>query len=264
MSRIRLLTLLGTFLILAACDSSSVGPSDPADRTPRPDYTAENMALWVSGELTAPDLLYHQIHRELGLIEARYGDRIANWTRGARYNLVPRSSMGFEPAWPVSYVSLQVDSDAHERMAAGEHEQLNALLEKLGGTWQPFIQSTEDTTLWLDKVTWDGRLNSKKLCQYFVGMDGIRGVQTAGTAMPRSVILPVFDGGEHRYCYLVNSAETSAWTWYYFGISKDQAVLIDSFYFGLEEQVPSWPAWVDTVTDVNRRWETDHFSWKRP
>ncbi len=263
MKRFTLLIILTLMVLAVACDDSSVGSEpDPLMKTPRPDYSAENMALYFSNELTAPDLLYHQLHNELGLIERKYGDWIEKWNDSAAFGRVPREELGFEPAWIVSLVSLRVDSAAHFQMVRGEHEQLNALLDRYGGTYEPFPYPPLDSSVWWDYVSFSGRLNSKRLCEFFIGMDGVRNVHTPGGNPTFSIIMPVFDGGDHRYCYRVvppNWEESP--TLYYFAIRDGEAVFLDSINLWVS---PIRPAWVDTVNQRLAEREADFFGWTRP
>jgi hypothetical protein len=78
--RILVIALLAAALIFSCSENKLpysppiTPPSDPLDQTPREDAEAEHVALYLSGELVAPQELYEEVRDGLALVRAQYQD----------------------------------------------------------------------------------------------------------------------------------------------------------------------------------------------
>ena len=260
-----LVLLAISILLLATCDNAPSGPaSDPLDRTPMADSTAEVMALWLSNELVAPLPLYRSIHRDLALIETQWGDSIEIWDDSTEWEWGPHYNIGFTPMWYVSWLTLVVDSGTYRTIREGDHVQLNAVLDSLNGalTDDPY-PIWPDSASWFLFVNFDGRLNSKRAAEHFIGLPGIRYVGTTPLGGAYPLILPLFNGRDHRYAYVFAWGDCPsgciAVDYVYFEIRRDTAVLLD--HFRPQPPFDYFPPWVDSVRSAYYDWQLDHFTW---
>ena len=183
--------ILGLVACLLQC-SSSTGPKDDPnsafqkllDLTPRPDREAELAALWLSGELVAPESLYLQIRDAYSQIRSDYAD-------------VPLVSRGIEFAMREVEGNLIIDlnADAIARIRAGvftEFDSLNTLLRiervdtsGLSGSIYPHV-----------KIYFKGRLHPRRLIEMYSQLDGVLYADTYRTQPPMSNFYPWYVDGE--------------------------------------------------------------------
>jgi hypothetical protein len=90
-------------------------PPDALQTTPKPDSEAELAALWLSGEIVAPDDLYETIKQDLEAIRAAHGDDI------------DALDITFFAPWVPSQLLIAFDDDGVAKIRSGSWPELEAL-----------------------------------------------------------------------------------------------------------------------------------------
>ncbi len=107
-------------IIICSCDSSTAprktisGLSSVIDY-PRPDKEAEEAALWLSGELEAPEEMYVKIRNDLIMI------------RGSYLPVIPEVGITFHPPWVPGTLLAKVTDEAKQQIRQGEYHDLDSL-----------------------------------------------------------------------------------------------------------------------------------------
>ena len=171
-NRIRLTFLFFVFLavVVLTCDSSDppafpgANPNETA-QLGRENAEAELAALWLSGELTAPEALYQSIKEDLLDIRAAYADSIA------------QLAIEFFPPWEPSQVLVGFTQSGVEKLRAGnypEFEELNDL----------FHLAELDTKFhWhspLAILTFEGRQHPARIAAPYESLDDVRYAEPNG------------------------------------------------------------------------------------
>jgi len=134
-------------------------PCSDVSKTPRENREAEEMALWLSGSLVAPDDLYNAMANHLRLIRERYG------------RATPiLNSIVFEPFWSSSYLEVGLTQDAKSEYAAGEYHDLDSLNAQLRVQW--VWSGTGGSLL----IRFDGRYNYYRLAEIYSAVPSVTGV----------------------------------------------------------------------------------------
>lgn len=120
-------------------------------RTPLENEEAEEMALWLSGSLVAPESLYFRVLWDLEGIRATYGDSIPQLR-----------DIEFFSIWETSNIAILITSEAIERFHAGEYDDLDSLNTHLRLTSMEHFFNN-----WL-LLKFEGRLNSNRLVDIYV------------------------------------------------------------------------------------------------
>ena len=125
-------------LLVGSCGESSkiTPPEDPTARlreliaqTPRADEEAEMAALWMCGELVAPESTYVQVREALKRVRQQFG------------TLIPRlRELKFRHEWSFRRINLILTAQGAEDYRAGHHFEIDSLTELLNG-------ETMDTTV---------------------------------------------------------------------------------------------------------------------
>lgn len=97
--------------------SCSDDPASPKEFT---SPGAEAMALWLSGELRAPDHLSRTIAMQLWMIRNTYGDSI------------PQVQIGFHPPWVPGMILLKLTEEGKDLLRRGEFEEFDSLNARYG------------------------------------------------------------------------------------------------------------------------------------
>jgi hypothetical protein len=120
-------------------------------RTPMGNEEAEEMAIWLSGSLVAPESLYLRVLADLEGIRATYGDSIPQLRE-----------IEFFSIWQTSNIAILITSEAMERFQAGEYDDLDSLNTRLRLS---SMEQSFDNWLLLE---FEGRLNSNRLVDIYV------------------------------------------------------------------------------------------------
>jgi hypothetical protein len=153
--------------VAAHCFDRSGSDCDPrfgpvcsdVSKTPREDREAEEMALWLSGSVVAPEDLYDTMLAQLGRIRKQYGDTIP-----------VLKSIVFEPTWPSSDFEVGLTDEAEARYAAGQYHDLDLLNAHFGLKWQWQVGSG---SLWLH---FGGRFNFLRLAEIYSAVPSVTGI----------------------------------------------------------------------------------------
>lgn len=160
----RLALILGGFaaaLLVAFCSDKPTEPTaNPLaelkarlEQTPRLNREAEEMALWVSGALVAPQSLYFEFDSSLKALRSEWGDSVPLLEQ-MRF-IAPRQP---------SLVKLYFDSIGREELLSSDYQDWDSLNTL-------FRMTSMDTTLVLDqliiRIRFSGILNSDSLASYY-------------------------------------------------------------------------------------------------
>lgn len=133
--------------------------------TPMGNEEAEEMALWLSGSLVAPESLYLRILGDLGVIRGTCGDSIPQLR-----------DIEFFSIWETSRIAILITSEAMERFHAGEYDDLDSLNTHLRlASMEHFFNN------WL-LLKFEGRLNSNRLVDIYVAEPSVVFGEPAGYA----------------------------------------------------------------------------------
>jgi hypothetical protein len=114
-------TIFALLILLPACGNDPAGPHpgpapSPFDATPRENSEAESMALYISGELIAPQGLYDEIVRDLAGIRVSWVDSVPDVAQS-----------GFTPPWVPGELRLWLTEEATTRYRQGTYDDLDSL-----------------------------------------------------------------------------------------------------------------------------------------
>jgi hypothetical protein len=93
--------------------------------TPRADSEAEETALLLSGELTAPEALYEGVLGDVAEIRRQYGDQVTAFSR-------PLSNVTFWLPWVASEITVDFEPEYVDKVAQGLYTDWDALNAALG------------------------------------------------------------------------------------------------------------------------------------
>lgn len=184
-------------LALSSCERHSIEPGPPPTleeliaQTPRENREAEEMALWLSDDLVAPEGLYLKLLGKLELLRKQWNED---------YPHVDSIEFIF-PQVPSSLL-MTLTVDGVEKLRAGTLYQLDSLnrIFRLV-TLDSVIRILPDSTQmfnWLT-LTFKGALNPSKLSEYYVTVPGIEAVSPNGYGGDWSNIYPVVVGGRVNF-----------------------------------------------------------------
>jgi len=232
-------SLIISCLMLAAvfcgCDSDPVtrsSGSTPPDLsvTPMADAEAEMAALWQSGEIVAPTVLYNRIGSDLAIIREQWGDSIAE------------TAIQFQAWWQPSLIHMGFDSATYDSVMEGTYHAWDSLNE--------LYRVTEVSSVFPPHITveFEGRLNPIRLVDIYKGLPGAYYVQSGGTVGDRSVMLPVRDKRTMKYFFRNAWGDCPAGCIYseifYFTVKDDSVDYVGSLL--LDHPYPEPTDWLDT------------------
>jgi hypothetical protein len=126
---------------------------------PRENSEAERAAVWLSGELVAPEDLYLAIKTDLEAIRTGYGDNITEL------------DIGFKEPWQLSAILLGVTDLGREKLRDGHWPEFSALNDQ-------FQLSELDTTrlerMNLAILTFEGRQHPDRIADPYSALEGVR------------------------------------------------------------------------------------------
>ena len=230
--------LIGLIICIIQC-SSSTGPEDDADSelnkllnlTPRVDREAELAALWLSGDLVAPESLYLQIRDAYSQIRSEYNS----------FFLIQRR-IGFEMQETESHIILHLDNNGVDLIRAGTHSDFNKLNQQLRTTELDTsnINNSEDPYI---EVYFNGRLNPDRLIEYYQDVNFIISVEVPENSDPGSNFYPWYVDGELVFL-LYNSGYPGYVNYkyeqyYYFKPDNDSYYFVGVFDL-VDEVIPEW------------------------
>ena len=164
-------------LLVAAAIASVIGCEDSSapqltthpvsilDQTPRTNSEAEAAALWLSGDLVAPQDTYEALRDAFGLVRGEFSDSIP-----ALEQIV------FVAPWVPGEVLVKLLPDAVSQVRRGEHTDLDSL--------NTFYRATStDTTLlrirWM-RIDFEGRLHPERLAEAYAAVPSLENAEPNG------------------------------------------------------------------------------------
>lgn len=202
MSRIILLVFVTivVFSLISSCDNST-GPVHNEPLTfeenlalsPRADVEAEQMALYLSGDMVAPQELYLRIKRGLKKLRQQYA------------NSIPAIDYRFLPAMIAGRLSITFSDESADKIRAGTFFDLDSL--------NAFFNGTLDTNTYL--WAWQGanigsfhfqaRLNPVRLYDEYAKIENIGHIQPVSYGGDSPNIFPWLDDAGYLVFILRNA-----------------------------------------------------------
>ena len=159
---------LSGILLLTTCSDKPTIPEPSAlelleerlAQTPRLNREAEEMALWVSKALVAPEALYNEFKQGLSALRSEFGDSVPIL-----------KEMPFSPPRQPSLIKLTFDSVGKERVLYGNYNDWDSLNTI-------FRMTRMDTSRVLHYlfvyIRFEGLVNSDSLASYYRGLPGVK------------------------------------------------------------------------------------------
>ena len=233
--RFRILIVLAALAVLASCteDDRATNPppliTAPDTTTPRDSQEAEEAALWLSGELLAPQGLYETIRDDLAAIRGEYLDSI------------PKVSIEFVPRWITSQVIVTFTDDARDRFLAREPNDVDSLNAVFHATHLDTFRlkgASPHHTL----IDFAGRQNSKRLAEFYDAQDDVIWGETNSWIGDWSNVYPWRRGSMMTYLFRHGEGDCPAGCidnqfWYFRRIA------------GATEYVGTYTQWIDPEPD---------------
>ncbi len=187
--RSRILILLAALTVLGACGNDGRVPNAPVlksdSETPRENREAEEAALWLSGELYAPQALYENIRDDLAEIRGEYLDSI------------PKTAIGFFPPWVVTQLIVLPDDATWDRIRNGEPNAIDSLNVVFRATK---LDSSRTSFLWA-LITFEGRLHPWRLSEIYGAQDGVIVAEPNGYCCDWGNVYPWEHDGNMTYLF---------------------------------------------------------------
>lgn len=271
-SRLFLVCAAIVLIALFACNSDKPTQNISSGELPY-EHEAQVMALYYSGEMRPPEDLTRQISHELTLLRETWQDSI------------PDVKIAFWPPWTTSLVRMRVDDTAFSDLISGNNPKWDSLCNYLGVSYYHYIPSIGT---WVATKSKDIPLNPVLLGPYFVDFPGLSHVSTEGGRSLQVYLVRLDDNGTIKYFTRGSCHPDIFFTYHYFMIEHDRALLMDSHcechpaFDSIVRNAPPdssyWivqayadsveqarPGWVDTSRQL--LYDIEHgqqFMWSRP
>ena len=161
------------------CARGSWPESEDVSVTPRPNQQAEEIALWLSGSLVAPECLYQAVQDGLAGVRQAYGDVVPHVV-----------DLPFKPPWFVGTVEVQLTAEAVERYERGEYHDLDSLNASL--RLNEMRRHTYNQ-FWL---VFEGRLNPERLAEIYAEVGSVASAEAPRIRHFGSYVVPWVAGEE--------------------------------------------------------------------
>lgn len=182
--RIMFALALTALLALACSDSNLMRPGGGSlNVTPKDNAEAELAALWLSGELIAPENLYETIMDDLDTIRTEYADSTT------------LASIEFTPPWVPSELLLGLTAEGKRKVQAGDYPELEALNRRYRAT-----EVDTSSSLWRNygaaRIEFSGRKHPGVLAGGYGALDDVMWVEPNWLVGDWSCVYPwQIDGG---------------------------------------------------------------------
>lgn len=154
------LLLFGIYLGLS-CDkntTSSEAEINPLDSTPRENAEAEWAALFLSGELVAPDSVYNKVLLGLNQLQEFYASS------------VPEVRISFYYPTYYSDISIMLDDSARDLVRSGDYIAWDSLNQFYGVTQ---VDTLSIDHYFVATIRFSGRLNTSLVCANYNSLPGV-------------------------------------------------------------------------------------------
>jgi len=223
----------------------SVAPL-PLPETPRANREAEDMALALSGELIAPEELYHRVRLDLASIRAAHGDSIAELQE---IYFSHRLASSFGRPWS-GFCILELTTEARDQIRAGAFHCLDDLNDQLGLAYLDTFPFPWEPEVFL--FFW-GRLNPLRIGQVYLDQPCVTGSSLPSIVGDGPDLYPHQDG--ERVSYLFRNAWGDCPSgcihneFWYFRCQAGRCEYVGTWVFG-QEPPPGW--WDEACQAVPR------------
>lgn len=236
-------------LAIANCGDSDLPtePSDPTERlreliaqTPRADEEAEMAALWMCGELVAPESAYVQIREGLKMVRTQYRDSIPKVTE-----------INFSHPWSQKLIMPYLNSAGMAAYRAGDHRDIDSLTELLNGevldtSYVTFPGNLVDPWF-IVRIKFPGMLNIDSVGKMYSELSAVQSINHYFGMFDYSNVYPwrLPDG---RLTLLFRDAWGDCPSgcifshYWYFRIAGDSVEYVGDY---LVDYVTPWPDWWD-------------------
>lgn len=242
-----LVSCLFAILLLCGCADDPVSSSadEPEDisATPRADSEAEEMALYISRQLVAPEALYQRVKTDLHEIRTLFADSgsLAD-IRFFMYTFPSRVTLTFRPSF------LSDSTTAGFR----QFDSLNTFLR---------LQSVSRYRGW-HSLSFDGLLHPFRLVDAYLTIDGIESAHVDVPVGGRSSIYPVQYGRTIRYFISAEGGDCPAGCGYAFvhcvDARGDQYTYVGNYNTWSEDEPPEWwSGYINAWEDFHRNRDDD-------
>jgi hypothetical protein len=241
---VTLLIITVAICLLCACgDENCTSPSPQPDplaefksliaQTPRANQEAEEMALWLSGDLVAPESLYEQVLDGVTRLREAYADSIPEL-----------DSIGFRPEWISGYIGLSFDSVTAMEVIDGSYHDWDSLNTLLKVTRIQGPDTTGIIRTWHAGLYFEGRLHYERLSEMYSGLRGVKYTGWAGWGGDYPNLYPWINDG--MLTFLLRDADGDCmagcyWSkFWYFRVESDRIDLVGSYDTDGHGPVPDW------------------------
>ena len=140
------------------CPTQTTQPTDSWLNTPRENREAEEAALWLSGELVAPDFLYRALKSDLDAIRGEYVDSISHL------------SVEFKCWWIPSIILIEVTEGLRTKILAKEANLVDSLNTQFRATHMDTFRLNVG---YYTVVYFKGRLHPQRLAEIYAQYDDV-------------------------------------------------------------------------------------------
>ncbi|MDH4038159.1 MAG: hypothetical protein OEX18_10975 [Candidatus Krumholzibacteria bacterium] len=231
--RSRFVILLAALAVLASCgnDDTATNPpplAQPDTTTPRDNQEAEEAALWLSGELLAPQDLYETIRDDLAVIRSEYLDSI------------PETGTTFFPIWVVTEIIIYPDEVTWEKLRNHEPNAVDSLNTVFHATE---LDSLRIGVHLLGIITFEGRLHPQRLSEIYAAQHGVIFAEPNGYAGDWSNVYPWEHNGKMTYLFRLGGGDCPSGctenTFWYFRRVAGQTDYVGTFVWPGDPE-PNW------------------------
>jgi hypothetical protein len=235
--RSRILFLLAVVMVLASCGNGDdvTGGSRPhhdanINDTPRDDGEAEEAALWLSGDLVAPQDLYDTIHDDLAAIRGEYRPTI------------PSAANAFIAPCVVTELIVLPDDETWNKIRNGEPNAVDSLNTVFHATSLDSLVVSRTYAV----IGFKGRLHPERLADIYAAQAGVVNAQPNGRCCDWSNVYPWERDGVMTYLFRNGYGDCPAGCinsdFWYFRRHNGQTEFVGTYS---TENDPSPPAWWD-------------------
>jgi hypothetical protein len=207
------------------------GIKEKLAQTPRADKEAEEMALWLSGELVAPETLYTQLRDAVSVLRSAYAD-------------YPEVQMiRFVLPFETSRIGLKLDTAAAARYLNGEYndwDSLNALfgVETIEEVFESHFLHFRSLT-----IRFSGRLHPQLLADVYSQLPGVEWAYPSYWTNDSSNLYPWKQSS--AWTFLLRKGWTDCWNscqdnhFWYFRVRSAEVELVGDFRL-IRDPLPGW------------------------
>lgn len=229
----RTMTILALLLLAAGCSGSDLAPAgrNGVVTDPAAQEEAELAALWLSGDVTAPEDLTSTIHDDLAAIRTAYP------YPGGDVN----TSIRFRTPWVPTMLGVHFTDEAKARIREGTYYEFYELNHKFG------VTDIDTSNLWLLSSVWlhfNGYVNPLALSLIYEALDGVTRAGPNYYAGDGSCVYPWKVEGGMTYLFRSASGDCLAGcmrsTFWYFRVPDGGDIEYVGSYESDSGIVPSW------------------------